>query len=122
MLTHSHTPDDPLEAATHQIRTLCGDAESLPSPLDHRAMGRMLVHIANISRSVVASTQDHVNAAKRLNDFALVFARVAKNSQPPDGPVAIRMTSVSDKLRAASEVLSRADAIPAWRAPGPGAS
>lgn len=54
--------------------------------------------------------QDHVNAAKRLNDFAGIFGRFAKIPQPPDEALAVRLTSVSDNLRAASEELSRADA------------
>ncbi len=120
MTTESPSLDNPLEAATSQMRDLCGNGESLPPLLDQGSLGRMLVHISNISRSVVASTQDHVNAAKRLNDFALVFARVAKNSKPPNGPFADRLTSVCNNLRAASEQLSRADALPPWGAPGHG--
>ena len=116
MPAHASTIDNPLEAATSQMRNLCCDGESLPPSLDHGSMGRMLVHIDNISRSVIASTHDHVNAAKRLNDFALIFARLARDSESPDGPLAARMTSVSENLRAASEELSGADAVPGWRA------
>lgn len=54
--------------------------------------------------------QDHVNAAKRLNDFAGIFARLARNSRPPDDALGARLTSVSDNLRAASAELSRAGA------------
>ncbi len=120
MTTQSPSLDNPLEAATSQMRDLCCNGESLPPLLDQGSLGRMLIHIGNISRSVVASTQDHVNAAKRLNDFALVFARVAKNSEPPNGPFADRLASVSNNLRAASEQLSRANGIPAWGAAGNG--
>ncbi len=102
---------NPLEAASNQIRCLC-DGEALPSWLDARAVRRMLVHVDNIGRSVTASMQDHVNAAKRLNDFASIFARFAKNSQPPHEALAVRLASVSVNLRAASEELSRADATP----------
>jgi len=103
------------------MRTLCPDGESLPPLLNQGSLGRILIHIDNIGRSVSESATDHVNAAKRLNDFALLFARVARSSEPPDGPLARRLTSVSDNLRAASERLSRADAIPDWRAADPGA-
>lgn len=108
---------NPLDAATSQMRNLSRDHESLPPSFNHGSLDRMLVHIENISRSVTESTQDHVNAAKRLNDFALIFARLAKDSEPSNGALAERMTSVSDNLRSASEELSGADAIPKWRAP-----
>ena len=103
---------NPLEAAARQIRSLCDEGETLPSWFDAGSVGRILVHIDNIGRSVTASMQDHVNAAKRLNDFADIFGRFAKNSQPPDEALAARLNSVSDNLRAASEELSRADAPP----------
>lgn len=108
---------NPLDAATSQMRNLSRDHESLPPSFNHGSLDRILVHIENISRSVTESTQDHVNAAKRLNDFALIFARLAKDSEPSNGALAERMTSVSDNLRSASEELSGADAIPKWRAP-----
>ena len=112
MSAHSPTIDSPLEAAASQIRNLCDEGETLPSWFDAGSVRRILVHVDNIGRSVSASMQDHVNAAKRLNDFAVIFARFAKNSQPPDEALAVRLTSVSDNLRAASEELSRADATP----------
>ena len=104
--------DSSLEAATSQMRDLCDASEALPSWFNAGSVGRILVHIDNIGRSVTASMRDHVNAAKRLNDFAATFARFAKNSEPPDGPLALRLASVSDNLRAASEELARADATP----------
>lgn len=104
------------------MRNLCRDGEFLPPSLDQGSLGRILVHVDNISRSVSETTRDHVNAAKRLNDFALIFARVAKISEPSDGPLAERLTSVSDNLRAASEQLSRADSMPGQGAAGPGVS
>ena len=116
MHSHSTNSDNPLEAAASQMRNLCDSGESLPPLLSHGSLGRMLIHVDNIGRSVVASTIDHVNAAKRLNDFAVIFARVASNSAPADRPLAKRLTSVSDNLRAASEQLSRTDSIPRWRA------
>ncbi|HEU4687142.1 MAG TPA: hypothetical protein VFS23_02210 [Vicinamibacterales bacterium] len=99
--------ENPLEAAASQIRRLCDEGETLPPWFDAGSVRRILLHIDNIGRSVSASMQDHVNAAKRLNDFACIFGRFAKNSQPPDEALAMRLTSVSDNLRAASEELSR---------------
>lgn len=112
MSAHAPKIDDPLEAAASQIRSLCDEGESLPAWFDAGSMRRILVHIDNIGRSVTASMHDHVNAAKRLNDFAGVFGRFAKSSQPPDEALAVRLNSVSDNLRAASEELSRADTPP----------
>ena len=117
MSAQSPTVDNPLDAAASQIRDLCGDGKKLPSWFNAGTVRRILVHVDNIRRSVSASMQDHVNAAKRLNDFAVIFARFAKNSQPPDEALAVRLTSVSDNLRAASEVLSCADATPESPAP-----
>lgn len=105
-----------LEAAASQIRNLCDEGETLPSWFDTGSVRRILVHVDNIGRSVNASMQDHVNAAKRLNDFAGIFARFAKNSQPPDEALAVRLTSVSNNLRAASIRLSRADGTPEFSA------
>ena len=114
--------DHPLEAAASQMRNLCRVGEVLPPTFNQGSLGRMLVHIENIGRSVIASRTDHVNAAKRLNDFAIIFARVARSSEPADGPLAHRLTSVSDNLRAASEQLSRGDAVSEWRATDQGVS
>ena len=101
--------DNPLEAAATQIRSLCDEGDALPSWIDAGSVRRILVHIDNIGRSVSASTQDHVNAAKRLKDFAGTFERFAKNPQPPDEALAVRLAAVANNLRAASEELSRAN-------------
>jgi hypothetical protein len=96
--------EDSLAAAASQMRDLCQTGPH-PSWFDAGSVGRILVHVDNIGRSVTASMQDHVNAAKRLNDFAVVFARFAKNSEP-DGQLAVSLTSVSDNLRTASRKLA----------------
>jgi hypothetical protein len=118
MSTYAPEVDNPLEAAASQIRSLCDDGETLPPWFDGGSVRRILVHIDNIGRSVTASMQDHVNAAKRLNDFAAIFARFARKSLPLDEALAVRLTSVSDNLRAASEELSRANATPGPTAVG----
>lgn len=114
--------DNPLEAAASQMRNLCRVGESLPPSFNLGSLGRMLVHIENMGRSVAASKIDHVNAAKRLNDFAIIFTRVARNSEAADGPLAHRLNSLSDSLRAASKQLSRAEAIPERHATDEGVS
>ncbi len=78
--------NSPLEAAANQMRSLCHEGETLPSRIDQGSVGRILIHVDNIGRSVSASMQDHANAAKRLNDFAIIFARFAKNSEPRMAP------------------------------------
>jgi hypothetical protein len=109
--------ENPLDSAISQLRNICDDRELLKSSADAGSLGRMLVHITNINTSVLASTQDHVNASKRLNDFAGTLARMAKNATTPNDELNARMTSIASSLRAASEDLSRSDAIPNWRAP-----
>jgi hypothetical protein len=117
MSASTQRSENPLESAANQLRTICRDRELLTSPIDAGSVARMVVHITNIHSSVLASTQDHVNGAKRLNDFALAVTRIARNSEPPNGALAAQMTSVANDLRAASEELAGADAIPKWKAP-----
>jgi len=74
-------------------------------------------HLVNINLSVPASTRDHDNASKRLNDFALTLARVAKKSEAPGEVLTTKMASVTTTLRAASEELAQCDDILNWRAP-----
>jgi len=109
--------ENPLDSAVGQLRSICDDRELLKSSIDAGSVRRMLVHIGHINSSVLASTSDHINATKRLKDFALTLARIAKNSEPPNEMLTIRMTRVADELRAASEELARSDSIPNWRAP-----
>ena len=77
----------------------------------------MRAHIININHSVLASTQDHVNAAKRLNDFARTLARSSSHFEAQDGDLAARMAALSRTLQAAGEELANADAVPKWPAP-----
>lgn len=107
MSANKFTFDSPLEAAGRELHDLC-TGEALPSWLDRGSIGRILIHIENISRSVIASTQDHPNAAKRLQDFSLAFSRLARKSAPPDEPFAARVICVANNLRAASQGLAGA--------------
>jgi hypothetical protein len=114
--------DNPLETACRQMRNLCRDGAALSPSFDQGSLARMLAHIDNISRSVIASTQDHANAAKRLNDFALIFERLARDLRATDEARANQVASVSQSLRAASAELSAANGLPNWRALDPGRS
>ena len=106
MQPYAPTAGSPLEAAAIQMRSLCDEAEALPPWFDAGSVRRILLHVDNIGRSVTASMQDHVNAAKRLNDFAGTFGRFARKSERSDEALAVRLTLVADSLRAASEELS----------------
>lgn len=117
MTTTTHDFGNPLTAAARTLGHICNDRELLRSPIDTGSVARMLVHISNINSSVLASTRDHVNAAKRLNDFALTLTRMARKTEPPSEQLATRLASVADSLRSASDELAAADAIPHWQAP-----
>jgi len=113
----AHALVNPLDTAIEELRTIPDDRELLKSSIDAGSLRRMLVHLSNINLSVLASTQDHVNASKRLNDFALTLARIAKNSELPNETLTRRMTLVATALRAASVELARSDAVPNWQTP-----
>lgn len=117
MSVNTPTLVNPLDCAISELRNISNDRELLTSSIDAGTLRRMLVHLANISLSVLASTQDHVNASKRLNDFAFTLMRMARNAELPNDALTTRMTLVADKLRAASAELSGNDAVPNW--PGP---
>jgi hypothetical protein len=110
-------PVNPLDSAIEELRTIPDDRELIKSSIDAGTLRRMLVHLSNINVSVLASTQDHVNASKRLNDFALTLTRMAKNSELPNDVLTSRMTLAATALRAASDELARSDAVPNWRTP-----
>lgn len=109
--------DNPLASAAQQLGAICEDRELLTSTMDAGSVARILVHIKNINSSVLASTNDHTNAAKRLNDFAITLARIARNADAPNEELVSRMTSVTGNLRTASEELAAADSIPNWQTP-----
>jgi hypothetical protein len=117
MHINSTTLDNPLDSVISQLRHICDDRDLLKSSIDAGSVSRMLVHVTNINVSVLASTRDHINASKRLNDFALTLVRMAMKSESPNELLTARMSSVAANLRAASEQLTRTDAVPNWRAP-----
>jgi hypothetical protein len=108
--------DNPLDSAVDQLRNII-EHELLESSIDAGSVKRMLVHITNINSSVVASTRDHLNATKRLKDFAFTLIRIARNAEPQDQELTARMARVAADLRAASDELARNDAVPNWHMP-----
>lgn len=110
--------ENPLASAAIQLRDICREHDHFTAPFDAASLERMLVHIDNINHSVVASTRDHVNASKRLRDFAATLERLARHFEAQDGNFALRVKNVARALDDAGEELASSDAIPAWRAPG----
>jgi hypothetical protein len=115
MSVNAPTIDNPLSSAIYKLGIACRDRRLFTSSIVAGSVERMLVHIANINSSVLSSTQDHVNAAKRLNDFALTIDRIAKKSDPPNEELANLLTEVASDLRVASQELAGAKAIPNWQ-------
>jgi len=116
MSSNAPVLENPLTSAVQALDDISRDRELLASPIDAGSVTRMAVHITNINSSVLASTDDHVNASKRLNDFAVTLARMAKNSQPPNPLLTDRMSAVANHLRFASKELAGATSIPPWQA------
>ena len=114
MLVRTPKIENPLDRAAKKLRDLSDDHELLKSSIDAGSVRRMLVHIDNINLSVLESTRDHLNATKRLKDFAFTLIRIASHSELPNQRLSIRMARVAQYLRAASEELARSDAIPSW--------
>jgi hypothetical protein len=106
MTDETQKAENPLDAAEAQLREICEHHEQFQPPLDKSALGRMMVHVQNINRSVNESTRDHVNAAKRLTDFAMTLTRLSKNSVPTSGEAAQRIRSLADTLRSAGADLA----------------
>jgi len=102
--------------ARTQLEAVLREHESNdPRGVDTGTLARMLVHMDNIAKSVSASREDHVNASKRLNDFANTVERIARSAaQPSAPPVGDPMTALVESLRAAGRELSNAGDPPAW--------
>jgi hypothetical protein len=109
--------ENPLTTAAHELDDIRRHRQLITSSIDSGSIARMVVHITNINRSVLASTRDHVNAAKRLKDFAMTLARIARNSEPPNAELGTGLAAAANNLRSASAELAGADCIPKWDAP-----
>ena len=86
-----------------------------PRGVDTGTLARMLVHMDNIAKSVSASRDDHLNASKRLVDFANTVERMERLASQPGAPRAdTPMSMLSATLRAAGRELSNAGTPPSW--------
>jgi hypothetical protein len=104
-----------LDQAEARLREICERPDQLAIPIDTGSLGRMLVHIQNINRSVSESTRDHANASKRLTDFAVTLGRMADRSAPSGADpaseaLATRMRDLAELLRTAGAELAGAPA------------
>ena len=112
---------NPVEQARNLLRTIFRNEQARdPRGTDTGSLERMLGHLHNIEKSVTASMQDHVNASKRLNDFAETLERMkdrlAATTQFDQGP---QFDSLIQLLRRASIELGSSGAPPAWASSEP---
>lgn len=108
----SQTLELQLDRAQAELHEIVRRSQGAASDFDTGSLGRILAHIANIERSVSASTQDHANAAKRLNDFASTIARMATRITTPNADLAARMARLSEILQNAGAQLARSVEAP----------
>jgi len=112
---------NPVEQARDLLRVVFKHEQARdPRGTDTGSLERMLGHLHNIEKSVTASMQDHVNASKRLNDFAETLERMkdrlAASSQPGQNP---ELDALIQLLRKASVELGSSGAPPAWASSEP---
>jgi hypothetical protein len=109
--------------ARNLLETVLRQQESSdPRGVDTGTLARMLVHMDNIAKSVSASSDDHVNASKRLNDFANTVERMERiAAQPGAARADTPMSMLVATLRAAGRELSNAGDPPTWAGGQPSA-
>src|SRR5690349_14780600 len=83
------------EVLRQDVTEVRGDAASLD---------RILVHIVNINQAVSLSEENHANAAKRLQDFAVTSTRMSQRNPA----AAAELIQLADVLRAAGSGISAA--------------
>jgi hypothetical protein len=105
---------NPLDHAEVQLREICESHAQFEESIDTGSLNRMLVHIRNINASVCSSTRDHINAAKRLTDFATTLGRLASKSFPLNAELATRIANLSTTLRDAGAEIAGGASMPRW--------
>ena len=105
--------DSPLEQAVEQLHELAQLHQS-DAPAEASSLNRICAHIVNIKRSVLASSEDHANAAKRLADFSLTLARMADGALASDQANAARLKELAATLNTAGKELASGDAASKW--------
>jgi hypothetical protein len=112
---------NPVEQARNLLRTIFKYEQSRdPRGSDTGSLERMLGHLHNIEKSVTASMQDHVNASKRLRDFAETLERMKERlSSSPHEVQGTQIAALIVLLRRASVELGSSGAPPAWASSEP---
>jgi hypothetical protein len=112
---------NPVEQARNLLRTIFKYEQSRdPRGSDTGSLERMLGHLHNIEKSVTSSMQDHVNASKRLRDFAETLERMKERlSSSPHEAQGNQIGALIVVLRKASAELGSSGAPPAWASSEP---
>jgi hypothetical protein len=112
---------NPVEQARNLLRTIFKYEQSRdPRGTDTGSLERMLGHLHNIEKSVTTSMQDHVNASKRLKDFAETLERMKERlSTGQNEEQGSQISALIVVLRKASVELGTAGAPPAWASSEP---
>jgi dsDNA-specific endonuclease/ATPase MutS2 len=107
---------NPVEQARNLLRVVFKHEQARdPRGSDAGTLERMLGHLHNIEKSVTASMEDHVNASKRLRDFAETLERMKERlSTAPHQEQVSQINSLIAALRKASTELGASGAPPAW--------
>jgi len=109
---------NPVEQARNLLRVVFKQEQARdPRGTDAGSLERMLGHLHNIEKSVTASMQDHVNASKRLRDFAETLDRMKERLAA--GNQGREIGALIELLRKASAELGSSGAPPAWASSEP---
>jgi soluble cytochrome b562 len=107
---------NPVEQARNLLRIVFKHEQARdPRGSDAGTLERMLGHLHNIEKSVTASMEDHVNASKRLRDFAETLERMKERlTTAPHQEQVSQINALITSLRKASTELGASGAPPAW--------
>ena len=107
---------NPVETARNLLRVVFKHEQARdPRGSDAGTLERMLGHLHNIEKSVTASMEDHVNASKRLRDFAETLDRMKERlTTAPHQEQVAQINALVAALRKASTELGASGAPPAW--------
>ena len=107
---------NPVEQARNLLRVVFKHEQARdPRGSDAGTLERMLGHLHNIEKSVTASMEDHVNASKRLRDFAETLERMKERlSTAPHQEQVPQINALVASLRKASTELGASGAPPSW--------
>jgi hypothetical protein len=112
---------NPVEQARNLLRTIYKYEQTRdPRGSDTGSLERMLGHLHNIEKSVTTSMQDHVNASKRLRDFAETLERMKERlSGSPHEVQGNQIGALIVMLKKASTELGSSGAPPPWASSEP---